>query len=109
MADVVSDVPYPDMTLRRSAGMCRHGRTPTPCVPSPSKSGSDTPRWRSSWTALRPFAKNCVLIVEWFLREHEIHPIREPMPVSVGLQVQVAQPHPGGIPGHLDAFCPATW
>lgn len=42
--------------------------------------------------------------MEWFLGEHELRPIREPMPVPVDLQVQVVQTHPRGMPGPLDAL-----
>lgn len=54
-----------------------------------------------------PFAKNRTLIAEWFLREHELRPIREPMPVPVDLQVQVVQTHPGGMPDTWTHFCPS--
>jgi hypothetical protein len=54
-----------------------------------------------------PFAKNRTLIVEWFLREHEMRPTREPMPVPVDLQVQVVQTHPGACSDTWTHFCPS--
>ena len=104
MDDIVKDVPYPDIDVAQVRRYVQ-GRADSSSVRAVATAiGIGHTSLEKFLDGSSPFAKNRILIVEWFLREHEIHPIREPMPVPVDLQVQVVPAHPGGMPGHLDAL-----
>jgi hypothetical protein len=104
MADVVNGVPYPDIDLAQVRRYVQ-GRGDSSSVRAvATEIGIGHTSLEKFLDGSSPYAKNRILIVEWYLRENEIRPVREPMPVPADLQVQVAQAQPGSMPGHLDAL-----
>lgn len=104
MADVVKDVPYPEIDLAQVRRYVQ-GRADSSSVRAiATEIGIGHTSLEKFLDGSSPFAKNRTLVVEWYLHEYEIRPVREPMPVPIDLQVQVVPAHPGGMPGHLDAL-----
>ena len=105
MADAVTEMPYPEIDVAQVRRYVQ-GRADASSVRAVADEiGIGHTSLEKFLDGSSPHAKNRILIVEWYLHEHQIRPVREPMPIPVDLQAQVqVQTYPGGMQGHLDAL-----